>query len=320
MSGLSIIIPAGGAVQELEDTLASVLRNRPHDCQILVVTDGSYDDPHDLAGEVEFITAPRCETTAARVGVALPLCEAPVVHVLACGLEVDEGWCEAALHALEDPRVAAVSPLVAQRANHQIVAAGVTASRFGRRLVVAGGTIDSPSTIGVVGPTELAAFYRREPLEQAIRALGGAPSVPRDVDLALALQAMGLDTVVATESLVWLDEPARPRGRRLETVTAEWPDHREHYRRIWRYSRGRGARARATVAASIVTSLLAAPVRPRALVDALQGVAWLRAPISDRAVAGRLRMLRPEIAERIAQGWSTPLDSQPLARRRRQAA
>ena len=58
MPRLSIVIPVLGNVEGLEDTLVSVLENRPVDCQIVVVLNRPYDDPYDLKDEVCFVEAP----------------------------------------------------------------------------------------------------------------------------------------------------------------------------------------------------------------------------------------------------------------------
>ena len=49
---LSIIIPHRND-QLLEETILSVLENRPRDCEIIVAHDGSYCDPYQLVDEVD---------------------------------------------------------------------------------------------------------------------------------------------------------------------------------------------------------------------------------------------------------------------------
>ena len=58
MPRLSIVIPVLGNLDRLEDTLVSVLANRPADCQVVVVLDQPYADPYDLKDEVQFIELP----------------------------------------------------------------------------------------------------------------------------------------------------------------------------------------------------------------------------------------------------------------------
>ena len=57
MPRLSIVIPSVADCNLLEDSLVSVLENRPADCEILVVHNRPYDDPYALAGEVRFLRA-----------------------------------------------------------------------------------------------------------------------------------------------------------------------------------------------------------------------------------------------------------------------
>jgi len=61
---LSIVIPVLGDPRKLDDTLVSVLENRPAHCEILVVHNEPYDDPYQLSNEVCFIEAWRVRTWA----------------------------------------------------------------------------------------------------------------------------------------------------------------------------------------------------------------------------------------------------------------
>ena len=55
---LSIIIPAPGNETTLEETLVSVLENRPENSEIVVVLGFGYHDPWSVGEEVRFIQAP----------------------------------------------------------------------------------------------------------------------------------------------------------------------------------------------------------------------------------------------------------------------
>ena len=54
---LSIVIPSSRDTEALEMTLAAALEHQPDDCEVIVVNDGSYDDPYKLGAEVRFIDA-----------------------------------------------------------------------------------------------------------------------------------------------------------------------------------------------------------------------------------------------------------------------
>ncbi len=112
MPRLSIIVPVLGCASRLETTLVSVLEHRPDDCEVLVVLDTPYEDPYELAGEVQFIESPGAVGFAASVNAGIQASCADFVHVLAAGVEVCEGWADFALPHFRDPRVSAVSPIV----------------------------------------------------------------------------------------------------------------------------------------------------------------------------------------------------------------
>ena len=55
---LSIVIPMTTGAGDLEDTLVSVLENRPDESEIVVVLARPYADPWNLRDEVRFVQAP----------------------------------------------------------------------------------------------------------------------------------------------------------------------------------------------------------------------------------------------------------------------
>ncbi len=107
--------------------------------------------------------------------------------MLAVGYEVETGWMERALVHFDDPRVAAVTPVVYDRNEREkIVAAGVSCRRGGERTVRQGILSDDEPAIS--GPTLQAAFYRKAALEAFA---GGLPNDVgdeyADIDFAMSL-------------------------------------------------------------------------------------------------------------------------------------
>jgi hypothetical protein len=200
---LSIIIPVLGSAARLETTLVSVLENRPSDCEIIVVHNAPYDDPYNLAGEVRFVQTPPKAGLAESVNEAIEASIGGIVHLLAAGLEVTDGWTERILEHFADPRVASVAPLIVDMLDRQSrLAAGLEYSaRRGR--VVRTKMPPGDSTTGILGPLGLAAFYRRSALEL----VGGLSPVVgdsvADVDLALSLRAAGYRGVLEHRSTVF---------------------------------------------------------------------------------------------------------------------
>src|SRR5690606_32409978 len=109
---LSIVIPWMGPAGQLEDTLATVLQNRPSGCEVLVALAEPYNDPYGVADEVTFVPPPaRGDANfVALVNRAVTQAEAAIVHVLASGVRVTEDWTSAALLHFDDASIAAVAP------------------------------------------------------------------------------------------------------------------------------------------------------------------------------------------------------------------
>jgi hypothetical protein len=207
---LSIIIPVLGNSTRLESTLVSVLENRPADCEILVVLGAPYDDPYDLAGEIRFLQVPRQLGLIGGLNEGIEASRSPVIHVLSAGMEVTEGWSEAALTHFKDPCVASVAPMVIDAVDHRTpIAFGLSyCCRRGRvieRRIGVGDDLQQTTAacepIDVLGPLVHAAFYRRS----AIELVGGLPrgvgDALADADLALALRFAGYRSVCEPRSI-----------------------------------------------------------------------------------------------------------------------
>ncbi len=248
---LSILIPVLGNLDRLEDTLVSVLENRPHDSQIVVALDQSYDDPYELTDELTFVQGSRELGVAECLNLGLAATEAPIVHVLRCGAEVEPNWAEPALEAFDDPDVASVAPLVLDRAERdRVLCAGVgyqSAGRF-RRLAegmsLAGAKIPRRE---LVGPEVWAAFYRRSAVWQA----GGFSSEAGDrlvgVDMGLWLAQAGWQTVFEPQSRLFVDQAA---VRRPGIFQEGWQSERFFWRWAPRAGWGRSLTAHTGLLAS----------------------------------------------------------------------
>ncbi len=205
MPRLSIVIPCLGGAAEFDETLVSVLQNRPARCEVLVVHAQPYDDPYGLKDEVRFIRVSGRPTIVQLANTGLEAAEGDIVHLLSCRLAVNEGWGDAALEHFHDDAVAAVSPLLVDAVHGQVTAAGVNYGFAGSRKIVGHG-IEIKNTrrisrLQAAGPTLDAGFYRRE----VLLALGGwqeALAEVADADLAQSLAALELKTVVATNCVI----------------------------------------------------------------------------------------------------------------------
>ena len=82
---LSIVIPAVTGAEALEETLLSVLENRPESCEVIVALACEYDDPWNLRDEVTFVRAPEAASTIGCVNLGISSAAGEVIHVLSAG-------------------------------------------------------------------------------------------------------------------------------------------------------------------------------------------------------------------------------------------
>ncbi len=199
MPRLSIIV-AHQNDQRLEETLLSVLENRPHDCEVLVAHDGSYADPYQLADEVLFVEANDCSSLTAKLNEAIYAACSPVVHVLGEGVTVSEGWCDGPCYHIQKLQQAAVSPLIHATTGAKLTYAGLNPNAFATR-----GLLTAKNSIpqSCAGPTLAAGFYSR----RLLLGLGGflerVDSSVADVDLALCLHHNDTACAVDETSVVY---------------------------------------------------------------------------------------------------------------------
>ncbi len=203
MPRLSIVIPCAQNAVLFESTLASVLQNRPADCEVLVVQPRAYDDPYDLRAEVRFLEGPAGASTVDLINLGVEAATGAIVHVLSRDVEVIDGWTDSVLGHFDDPTVGSVSPLVVAEVGGGVVARSVESASGGRRTArLTDRACGRASRHPVAGPTPEAGFYRRA----AVLDVGGfCPDVGEEyagVDLTIALCAIGLRAVHEERSVV----------------------------------------------------------------------------------------------------------------------
>jgi len=205
---LSIVIPCLGPCEQFEDTLASVLQHRPDRSEVIVAHRRAYADPYGLKGEVTFSYIESPGGLVDLINNAIQDARGDVIHVLAAGTEVQDGWTHAALRHFADPRVAAVAPLVLRHeAPGRMESMGVSYARGGRRISV-GHELQIPDHHAlrdeVLGPSLTAGFYCRDTL----LAVGGfcreVGDDLADIDLALTFRDLGCRTVLEPKCQVSL--------------------------------------------------------------------------------------------------------------------
>jgi hypothetical protein len=264
---LSIVIPVLGKLKKLEDTLVSVLENRPVRCEIVVVLNEPYDDPYELAEEVCFVQAPFRANLVDCLNLGIAASRGAVIHTLGCGTEVTPGWSDAALSHFERPEVAAVAASIIDQASPQrTISTGVAYQPGGAtwRLGCGQSADSSPPRLpAYFGPDLAAAFYRKSALD----IVGGfSPEFPGELasaDLALALHFTDRRCVLEPHCRVLAARSDFPAGERLHGGC-------EAERLFWRWARRMGwFHAGAGHAALLVNECLESIVRPTTLLRLL---------------------------------------------------
>lgn len=229
---LSILIPFLGNRDSLENTLASVLQNRPEGAEIVVALGQEYEDPYQLGEEVRFVRAEGATTLVAALNQGFGACQAPIVHTLACGATVGDGWADRALRRFDDRRIASVAPLIVEADRPQRVwSAGLEYRAGGEcRRRGHGALTDSAASLGgrLVGPSWGAGFYRRSALGNSSDVFDPALGPDfADVDLALRLLEAGYASACEPDSIVLQPKPA--------PQTSGWTQARQAERLFWRH-------------------------------------------------------------------------------------
>lgn len=199
MPRISIVI-AHHNDQRLEDTLLSVLENRPRDCEIIVAHDGSYADPYHLADEVLFVETNDGASRVGKLNEAVYAACAPIVHLLAEGVQVTDGWCDGPAETIHRHLACAVAPLLQTTDGRTTTYAGLDGQLLAKRRLQVVKDNRKPSTCA--GPLLAAGFYSRRFLLGLGGILEEVDSHVADVDLALCMQQLNLTCEVDASSVV----------------------------------------------------------------------------------------------------------------------
>lgn len=207
---LSIVIPTISDTSALEETLVSVLENRPDDCEIVVALGCEYDDPWNIREEVRFVQAPVGSGYVACANIGISASEGDVIHILAAGWRATSGWADGAIQRFADDKTAAVVPLSVSAADHdRVVGAGIRYGRGGRRIAIAprksAASVAKVAAAGIEphGPSMEAGFWRSDVLRQVGPGFSTACGDScADADMAESVARTGLPVVLEPSSRV----------------------------------------------------------------------------------------------------------------------
>lgn len=209
---LSIVIPASGDAATLEETLVSVLENRPADCEVIAAHACDYADPWGIGDEVRLLRAPRRTNVVGCTNLGIAAATGSVIHVLAAGWRATDGWTDEPVDLIATGRADVVVPIgVAAEDGDRIVSAGIRHTAGGRRITVAG-----TANAGRRRPTAPqidAGFWSADMLA----AIGGGFATAcgeelADADAAAAIACAGGTVVLEPLSRVIVGPPRRRSG------------------------------------------------------------------------------------------------------------
>lgn len=216
MLKLSIIVPADGHQEDLDNTLLSVLENRPAHCQVIVPHPSTYRDPYDLGDEVTFVSTETAEL-ATLINAGIQLSDGDIIHILLGRSLAQANWTDAVMRQFTDePETAAIAPAILRPTDvRRLTAVGIRYGRGGSKRLVAAGTSLRAATARkwqVDGPLLEAAFVRRSVLRRLGGLRGDFGRYHIDTDLAARLRAAGATCAAQPESRVKAAVSRAPHG------------------------------------------------------------------------------------------------------------
>jgi hypothetical protein len=197
---LSIIVPYRQDDASLEATLLSLLENQPPASELIVVHDGSYRDPYQLAGELTLIEFDRGTPVVAMLNEACHRSHAPNICTLLPGVTVSEGWADEPIQALEYEGVDAVAVPV-QRGRRS--GYGMSRKALGQVAKFRSGELELYQPRGeCAGPLLACGFFSRDSLLAIGGWNDGLVETAAEAEMALLLSEADWDIHCATESTV----------------------------------------------------------------------------------------------------------------------
>ncbi len=269
MPRLTIIVPAFGNQYDLDNTLVSVLENRPARSEIVVPHAPSYQDPYDLSDEVRFVSAPS-EQLIDLINAGIDASRARIVHIVQPGIEATPGWTEPVIQRFAaDVSLAALSPRLCRRLDSpRRDYRGIRFLRGGakRNVSVAAKPRDARRSARIwEGPSLHAAFYRRCALMSIGRLDPQMGEYYSDVDVVAKLRRSGWRCEHEPDSRLIGDLPRTPVGFRAG---------RQAERLFWRHIRARGTASSLVHHAWVTAFDLARQVPRPSMLSTSTGRCW----------------------------------------------
>lgn len=286
-SRFSIVVPIVGDVNLFEQTLATLLRDSGDDTEVILVHDGTYEDPYAIAGEVTLVDA-QSRRLSVMLNCAIDASTREFVAVVRPGVHLPEHWQSLVQPKFDAPEVASVAPLIVSSAEEtEIVAAGLKTNYGFQRMLEGDGAKIADRVfqrLRPIGPTQWAAFYRRSALQRVSHFDRSVDDQYIDLDLSLTLKRLGYRCQLATDCVATIDRPV------LITKQADRAHGLSAQRAITRHGQGDSAIGRGLV--SFAKEIICTPLQPNLFAQAMGRLAGMKARPGDRKFAAQIDQIK----------------------------
>lgn len=201
MPRLSVIIPHLADPGLLENSLLSVLENRPPDTEIILVHNGSYADPYQLSDELVLVDAGPTSNLMDLINAGVLAACAPIVNTVIEGVVVTAGWSDNAVDLMQGhAEVGAMAIPVRRRAS---LSYGLDAQKLKSVRNWKTAQFLSRRSAQICAAPEIACGFFRKSLLMALD--GFAPvsnTLVAEVDFATCLEKLGQGCLCDTHAEV----------------------------------------------------------------------------------------------------------------------
>ena len=282
----SIIVPLVGDVNLFEQTLASLLRDRSSETEVILVHDGTYEDPYSMGGEVTIVDA-QSRRLARMLNQTLSCASAELIAVVRPGVELPENWQSDIGLGFADEKIASAVPLIVPLTDpREIVAAGLKTNYGFQRILEGDGERIADRVLGrlrPIGPTQWAAFYRRSTLELIGNFDTTVDDQYLDLDVALALNRLGYRSHFAAQCIATISRPT------LITKHADQPHGHSAQRSIVRHTREDSPFGRGLL--SFTREVISTVLQPSMFFQAIGRIGAFGTNVNDQAFAKRIEQV-----------------------------
>lgn len=243
MPVITVIIPLlkDDTTELFEETLASFLENRTEGVEILVLNSVDYEDQYGIQNEdgVRFLKVDPEISYLEAINRGMEEADSEFVHPVLCGAVAKNDWITPALKRFENPRVAAVIPVLVELneddpSDPRQIHFGFVYERSGKVFPFRPKT--AMKRWSRLAPHYAGAFYRRSVLKELEYFSTSFAETFAFVDMTLMISSLGDRTVLEIRSKLY--EPfGRFQNREIDPLA--WKEEQEILYSHWHHWGGR---------------------------------------------------------------------------------